>query len=160
MGTIAFQITSLTSVYSIVYPDADQRKHQSSASLAFVRGIHRSPVASYAENVSIWWRHHEVLILPRYSSVLHWSTNAINHQIVNQVWWHRIYNMMTPSNGNIFRFTDPLWGGSIGHRWIPLSQASNAELCCFLWSAPEQTAEQTIGMLVIWDAMAFIITSL
>ena len=41
------------------------RKHQSSASLAFVRGIHRGPVnfpahwmASNAENVSIWWRHH------------------------------------------------------------------------------------------------------
>ena len=41
MGVIASQITSLTIVYSIVYSDADQRKHQSSASLAFVRGIHR-----------------------------------------------------------------------------------------------------------------------
>ena len=33
-------------VYSTVYSDADQRKHQSSASLAFVRRIHRSPVNS------------------------------------------------------------------------------------------------------------------
>ena len=33
-------------VYSIVYSGADQRKHQSSASLAFVRGIHRWPVNS------------------------------------------------------------------------------------------------------------------
>ena len=41
MGAIASQITSLTIVYSTVYSDADQRKHQSSASLAFVRGIHR-----------------------------------------------------------------------------------------------------------------------
>ena len=46
MGTIASQITSLTIVYSIVYSDADQRKDQSSASLAFVRGIHRWPVNS------------------------------------------------------------------------------------------------------------------
>ena len=46
MGTIASQITSLTIVYSIVYSDADQIKHQSSASLAFVRGIHRGPVNS------------------------------------------------------------------------------------------------------------------
>ena len=46
MGPIASQITSLTIVYSTVYPDADQRKHQSSASLAFVRGIHRGPVNS------------------------------------------------------------------------------------------------------------------
>ena len=42
MGAIASQITRLTIVYSIVYSDADQRK-QSSASLAFVRGIHRGP---------------------------------------------------------------------------------------------------------------------
>ena len=41
MGTMASQITSLTIVYSTVYSGADQRKHQSSASLAFVRGIHR-----------------------------------------------------------------------------------------------------------------------
>ena len=46
MGAIAPQITSLTIVYSTVYSDADQRKHQSSASLAFVRGIHRRPVNS------------------------------------------------------------------------------------------------------------------
>ena len=46
MDAIASQITSLTVVYSTVYSDADQRKHQSSASLAFVRGIHRGPVNS------------------------------------------------------------------------------------------------------------------
>ena len=46
MDTIPSQITSLTIVCSIVYSDADQRKHQSSASLAFVRGIHRGPVNS------------------------------------------------------------------------------------------------------------------
>ena len=46
MGTIASQITSLTIVYSAVYSDADQRKYQSSASLAFVRGIHRRTVNS------------------------------------------------------------------------------------------------------------------
>ena len=64
MGTIASQITSLTIVYSTVYSGADQSKYQSSASLAFVWGIHRgtgefpAQMASNAENVSIWWRHH------------------------------------------------------------------------------------------------------
>ena len=46
MGGIASQITSLTIVYSAVYSGADQRKHQSSALLAFVREIHRWPVKS------------------------------------------------------------------------------------------------------------------
>ena len=61
MSAIASQITSLTIVYSTVYSDADERKPQSSASLAFVRGVGEFPaqVASYAENVSIWWRHHD-----------------------------------------------------------------------------------------------------
>ena len=46
MGAMASQITSLTIVYSTVYLGTDQRKCQSSESLAFVRGIHRSPVNS------------------------------------------------------------------------------------------------------------------
>ena len=46
MDAMASQITSLTIVYSTVYSGADQRKHQSSPSLAFVWGIHRWPVNS------------------------------------------------------------------------------------------------------------------
>ena len=41
-----------------------------------------------------------------------------------------VLGMITSSNGNIYRITGPLWGGSTGHRWIP----SDAELWCFLWS--------------------------
>ena len=73
MNMMASQITSLTIVYSTVYSDADQRKHQSSASLAFVRGIQRGPVNSphkwpvtpkmlpfddvimFQANISEWW---------------------------------------------------------------------------------------------------------
>ena len=46
MGAVASQITSLTIVYSTTYWGIDQRKNQCSASLAFVRGIHRSSVNS------------------------------------------------------------------------------------------------------------------
>ena len=46
MGAMASQITSLMIVYSTVYSGADQRKHQNSTSLAFVRRIHRWPVNS------------------------------------------------------------------------------------------------------------------
>ena len=63
MGAIASQIPSLTIVYSTVYSGVDQRKDESSASLAFVRGStgtdeFPAQMASNAENVSIWWRHH------------------------------------------------------------------------------------------------------
>ena len=60
-------------------------------------------------------------------------------------WWPVL--MMTLSNGNIFYVTGHLWGDSKG-QW------------CFLWSAPEQTVEQTIETPVIWDAIALIMTSL
>ena len=46
MGAMASQITNLTIIYSTVYSGADERKHQSSASLAFVWGNHRSLVNS------------------------------------------------------------------------------------------------------------------
>ena len=46
MSAMGSQITSVSIVYSTVYSGADHRKHQSSASLAFVRGIHRGPVNS------------------------------------------------------------------------------------------------------------------
>ena len=46
MGVMASQITGVSIVCSAVCSGADQRKHQSSASLAFVRGIHRWPVDS------------------------------------------------------------------------------------------------------------------
>ena len=46
MGPMSSQITSITNVYSTVYSGVDQRNHQSSASLAFLRGSHRWPVNS------------------------------------------------------------------------------------------------------------------
>ena len=67
---------------------------------------------------------------------------------------------MTSSNGNIFRVTGPLCGEFTGQRWIPLTKASDAELCCFYLSAPEYPVKQTIARLVIWDAVAPIMTSL
>ena len=69
-------------------------------------------------------------------------------------WWSRIrrsnpYNscslchlfpdnlhMMTSLNGNIFRVAGPLCGEFTGHLWPPRTKASDAELWCFLWSAP------------------------
>ena len=56
-------------------------------------------------------------------------------------------------------YSESLWGESTCHRWIPLTKASDVELC-FLWSAPGQTVEQTIVTPVIWDGIALIMISL
>ena len=65
MGAMASQITSLTVVYSTVYSGTDDRK----TSQLRVTGlcVGNSPetgefpaqMAGNAENVSIWWRHHD-----------------------------------------------------------------------------------------------------
>ena len=65
MGAMASQITSLT----IVYSGADQRKHQSSASLAFVRGIHRCPVNSPHK-----WPETRKMFLKRHSTLRSFNT--------------------------------------------------------------------------------------
>ena len=52
MDMMASQNTSLTIVYSTIYSGTNQRKHQSSPSVAFVMGIHRWPVNSTCKRAS------------------------------------------------------------------------------------------------------------
>ena len=47
-------------------------------------------------------------------------------------WW--FFRVITAPNGTIFRVTGPLCGEFTGHQWIPLTNASDAELWCCLWS--------------------------
>ena len=77
------------------------------------------------------------------------------YSLKNTLWIFSTFvrTMMTSSNGNIFRVTGPLCKEFTGHRWIPLTKASDAELWCFLWYSPNQTVEWTIQTLVILDAI-------
>ena len=65
---VASQITSVSRVYLTVCSGADQRKHQSSTPLSFVREFTSdlwipAQMASNAEKVAIWWRHQETVVL-------------------------------------------------------------------------------------------------
>ena len=78
MGAVASQITSLTIVYSTVDSDPDQRKHQSSASLTFVWGIHRGPV-----NTLHKW--------PVTRKMFHLMTSSWSHVMNTSCWpWHTL----------------------------------------------------------------------
>ena len=114
-------------------------------------------MASYAENVSIWWRHHVMKYAVFYCVFVLFGWY---YRFCVNSWGPSTHTMMTSSNWNIFRVNGPLWGESTGHRWIPFTKTSDAELWCSLWSAPEQTVEQTIETTVIWNAIALIMTSL
>ena len=104
MSAIASQITSLTIVYSTVYSGADQNKYQSSASLAFVWGIHPpgtgefpAQMASNAENVSIWWRHHvKIYFTGKRLHNVSWKRKPYEyiHMIFINVTWKTSVNTM------------------------------------------------------------------
>ena len=88
MSTMSSQITSLTLVYSTVYSGADQRKQQSSAPLAFVQGIHRSPVNFPHKRpvmriyFSTLWRHNDSHLKLRIAMMQSLSLVAPQDQ-----WW-------------------------------------------------------------------------
>ena len=127
MTTIASQITSLTSVYSTVYSDADQRKHQSSASLAFVWGIHRDRWIPRTKGqlrgkcfqliTSEWWFYKDISIskCPFYS---HGSTSISaleSYPMPHKVWKlliHSQTSMVALLNfGNGWMIYLPLYNG-------------------------------------------------
>ena len=68
------------------------------------------------------------------------STSKYKHHIsylvaIKVPWNSTELDMLTSSNGNIFRVTGYLCEEFTGHRWIPRIKVSDAELWCFLWSA-------------------------
>ena len=91
--------------------------------------------------------------------ILHWNPGFVTMPTLSSPMATQVFLIMTSSKRNIIRVTGPLWWIFTSHRWIPFTKARDAELWCFLWSAPEQTDEQTIAMPVIWDAIALIMAS-
>ena len=110
MSVMASQIPSLTIVYSTVYSGADQRKHQSSASLASMWGMTGEFPAqrvSNAEKVSIWWRHHEDYIF--YDDVIYIYINMYVFMYITlsdppndamDVWSQKIQTYSKPNSLN------------------------------------------------------------
>ena len=103
------RITSLTIVYSSVYPGAYQRKHKSSASLAFVRGIHRWPMNSPHKGPvtrktvpfdDVIIRNHLAQVIcvftfRNYSHTLRCGLEWINHQCCfGIVWWTVVIHVL------------------------------------------------------------------
>ena len=70
-----------------------------------------------------------------HTSPLHVQAPTTFHHPAN-IEHHRC-DMVTSSNGNLFRVTGHLCGEFTGHRWISRTKASDAEFWFFLWSAPE-----------------------
>ena len=86
MGIMASQVTGVWPVCPVVCSDANQRKHQNSASLVFVRGLtgerwFTSQRASKAESFAISWRHH---VIEYFSDLLSPSLSACRKKYSRQ----------------------------------------------------------------------------
>ena len=118
------------------------KRHQSSASLAFVREIHWRPVGSLTKGpvTRKMLPFDDVIMIPHKIVATFCACFCCKHRLIIHatVWlWYNIAHRVRPQNGNIFRVTDHLCGEFTGHRWIPHTKASDAELWCFLWSVLE-----------------------
>ena len=100
--------------------------------------------------INILWegqRHHVSANSLRLSLTLcqdfsHWSPKFHHHSYISwnmqmDLLWFVCSYMMTSSSCKIFRVTGHLCGEFTGHRWIPRTKASDAELWFFLWSTHE-----------------------
>ena len=106
----------------------------------------RIPLHFPSENIILWWSHDMLNAILDLCQGLHRSLLDSYHKrpvkcgdlmvSLNLTWNRLLNNMMTPSNVNIIHVIGPLCGGFTGHRWIPLTKASEAEILCFLWPEP------------------------
>ena len=122
MTAMSSQITSLTIVFSTVYSGANQRKHQSSAALAFVLEIHRWPVNSphkgpltrkmfpFDDVIMRFFSSWKTFILhsnimPTYELTTQWTINSHSMILLDSSEYPCI-SIRT----QIARFTGPIWG--------------------------------------------------
>ena len=139
MTAVASRITSLAVVYSIVYSDADDRKHQSSASLAFVRGIHRD---RWIPRTKGQWR----------EECIHLMTSSCIKKLCR---CHPSTAVVTPTNYNQVRSSDTLCKQS------ERSQDFNNELINFMeWWDPLINIEAGTKLATLWNAFSWIKISL
>ena len=106
MTTMASRITRVSIVYSTVCLGADQRKHQSSASLIFVRGIHRWPVVPLT--LKIFPFDYVIMSLPLHHYREGWGKVPLITGFVR---------------------------GTTRHRWIPLTKGQSCGDLMFVWKS-------------------------
>ena len=143
MSTMASQITSLTIVYSTGYSGADQRKHQSSASLAFVRGIHRSPVNSPHKGPVTR------KMYPFDDVVIH-ATLQSSH---DSWWWpgaYRCTSRITHHNGNSNTVVTKYFISVTSHESHGVSNHRQLDACLTAWAQQRKNKAPTRRQAIIW----------
>ena len=141
MGAIASQITSLTIVYSIVYSNADQRKHQSSASLAFPRTngqlrrkcFHLMTSSCKTTKTRDQSLHFKITTTSPHGQCLYVTTHTPTHDYICIPWWrHQMEtfsallaicagNSPVPAQRWFKTLSCPLWRHYTDPAWLSLT---------------------------------------
>ena len=104
--------------------------HTVEASISGIRVVKLSVRPDFAKNGLL-----SIVFVPSYPAIYaSHPSRILVHQMINPL---AKKLTMASSSRNIFSVTGHLCGEFTGHRWIPHTKASDAELWCFLWSAPE-----------------------
>ena len=161
MSAMTSQITGVSIIYSTVCSGADQRKHQSSASLAFVKGIHRWPVNSphkgpvtrtmfpfddvimkYVELILITliWQYSHLRQFPK---SVNWCRDSSRHVTVSGfvplLMWDNCSQVFEGLHDDVIKTFSALL--VLCARNSPVNFLHKGQLWYFLWSAPEQPVE-------------------
>ena len=139
MSAMASQITSLTIVYSTIYSGTDQRKYQSSASMAFVCGD--SPVtgefpAQRSSNAEMFPFSDVIMLSPPtrlFISVLRMTTKNTKSRITAYLWGESTSD--SPHKWPVMRkiFPCPYASSTLSpHSFDPLFSVVSLSLTCFL----------------------------
>ena len=158
MSAMASQITSLTIVYTTVYSrrrskkttvysGTDQRRHQSFASLAFVREIHRWPVNSPHKG-------------PVTRKMFPFDDVIMTHHTCSWcISWSQIHRMCCATSSgtlDVHHLLQSALSNSIAHSWVIVSRA--AERCHKVMSPNPRSARSDRRLLTIsslpWQATA------
>ena len=121
-------------------------------------------------SITVWCLHHLVIMAFIHQLCIHYSMQYAHvfvmlcNIMVEIVRVKQSWRKWVPHDDVIkwqhFPHNWPFVRGIHRSPWIPLTKASDEELWYFLWSASEQTVEQTLEAPVIWDAITLIMTSL
>ena len=132
MSAMASQTTGVSIICSTVCSGADQRKHQSSASLAFVRRLHRWPMDS----------HHKGPVMRKM-----FPFDDVIMEMLSAKRWSKLITMSWCDHTLCIK---DLWDGNPPVTVSPRRAGKTVHLC-FPWCSPEQAVEPTICLPMIWE---------
>ena len=151
MGAIASQITSLTIVYSLVYSDRSKKTsklHVTGLCVGHSPGTSEfpAPMASNAEKVSIWWRHHAKNTHNKHPIAHPWAYGVSSVTLM----YHLFCMLVTPLLYSILCYVGPYYNST----WLWWSDTYVSQNDMMTWSSPLDRKYRCLTMGMVEQCFA------